>query len=321
MKTLEYKRSWEKGEIDKKTYWTGMREDCTSVLPQLQKLLMESEDCDSISITRDACILEKKNGLRVFFDFSQTICRAEADLIMGRDAEKEDMDYVIRYLQEHDGSVMLDIGANVGLFSLEICQTEKDLTCHVFEPIPRTFEMLKKTAELNGADPSWYHVYNIGMSDETGTVDFYLPAASEAASLQPVNDEFYLRESDENGEYTGKNSMQRVECLVDTVDHFVNENHINRISFVKIDVEGNEKAVLTGAQETLKKYRPLVYCELLRKHAKRFGYHPNDVIALMKALGYECRTIIGKEMTDVKEISENTEETNFFFFPIKKDQG
>ena len=64
---------------------------------------------------------------------------------------------------------------------------------------------------------------------------------------------------------------------MDTIDHFIEEEGITNVDFIKIDVEGNEKAVLEGAYVTIKKERPLIYCELLRKHAKRFGYHPNEV--------------------------------------------
>ena len=88
---------------------------------------------------------------------------------------------------------------------------------------------------------------------------------------------------------------------------------IDNISFIKIDVEGNELKVLKGAIETIVENRPLVYCELLRKHAKRFGYQPNEVIELMYKYGYICKTMCGGELTRIDEITEKTAETNFFF--------
>ncbi len=313
---VDYKEKWKSGEIGKKDYWTVMRENCTSVFPMVQRLLEDNDDCESVSIFAGDCILTKKNGLKMYFDLSQTICRAETDLFMGTDSEKEDMDVVKGYLRDHPCMNILDIGANVGLFSLELYLDGVKSDFHVFEPIPTTYDMLEKTVLLNEVDKSRYHTYNLGMSDKKGSFVFYLPGASEAASLQPLTDEYYLRESTKDGEYTGRSSMKEVECKVSTVDDLVSENSIENIGFIKIDVEGNELFVLRGAEKTLRKNKPLVYCELLRKHAKRFGYHPNEAIELMKNIGYICKTYRNGTLVDIMQIDEDTEETNFYFFPV-----
>ena len=309
----DIKNRWISGEIGKKDYWTIMREKYSCVFPVIQQLLEDNDDCKSVVISSDHTVLEKKNGLKMLFDFGQTICRAETDLFMGIDSEKDDMDCVKQYLKEHPCKNVLDIGANVGLFSLELYLDSKNITYHVFEPIPTTYENLKKTALLNNVDPNHYKTYNLGLSDKNGSFTFYLPAACEAASLQPINDEYYLKQSDEMGNYTGQTSMKEVECKVTTVDEIVSKESIEDIGFIKIDVEGNELFVLRGAQKTLTTYRPLVYCELLRKHAKRFGYHPNEVIALMDKIGYCCKTYRNGRLVDVPEITEDTMETNFYF--------
>ena len=140
-----------------------------------------------------------------------------------------------------------------------------------------------------------------------------MPASNEAASLVENTDEFYRKKADENGRYTGDTEIATVICNVSKVDDFVSENDVSHIDIIKIDVEGNEKYVLEGARETLLRDKPLVYCELLRKHAARFGYHPNDVISFMKELGFFCYTIVDGKRNVVTEITEDTKETNFFF--------
>lgn len=317
MNMIDFKKNWEDGKIEKKLYWTIMREKYISILPQFQQLLKDNDECKAIHISEHGCVLEKNNGLKFYFNFSETICRCECDLIMGQDSEKENMNFVVDYLKKHKCSNILDIGANVGIFSMEIYNEIQDICYHVFEPIPSTYECLLRTIQLNNLDNSKYRPYNLGMSDVDGTFDFYLPGASEAASLRPINDEYYLRESDEMGNYTQRNVMQKVKCKVQTVDNFVCQNNITDIGFIKIDVEGNEFNVLKGASNTLKNQKPLVYCELLRKHAKRFGYHPNDVIAYMKSLGYCCKTIRNSGLVDIELIDEQTVETNFFFISNK----
>lgn len=313
MQMSELQKNWLEGKIDKKLYWTLMRENFTSVLPQIQVILENSDECDEIQITKNGCILKKINGLKLYFDFKQSICRAETDLLMKEDYEKSEMDYISNHLKDNPCLNVLDVGANVGLFSLELNLVNPEICYHLFEPIPTTFEMMEKTAKLNDIDTDKFKMNNEGMSDEKGSFDFYLPGSSEAASLQPINDKFYLKESDEMGNYSGKSTIKKVECKVSTIDTYVEENNIEDIGFIKVDVEGNEKAVLLGAEKTLTKYHPLVYCELLRIHASRFGYHPNDVIDYMKKFDYKCYTMRNDILTPIDEIDEETTETNFFF--------
>ena len=315
MTMIELKEMFETGKIEKKAYWTLMRETYLSILPQLVQMIGKSDDCNAITIDGNQCVLEKSNGLKMYFDFTQSICRAEIDLLMGEDPEEDDMTYVKSILSDKKSGSVLDIGANVGMFSLELYSKNADLDYYVFEPLPTTYKRLEKTVLLNGASGKQYHTYNMGMSNEGGTFDFYMPSTSEAASLRPVDDEFYMKDCDANGKYTGKSRTEVIKCKVSTVDTFVHENDITDIRFIKIDVEGNEKFVLEGAKDTLTEQRPIVYSELLRKHAKRFGYHPNDVISFMADLGYSCHTMRERKLVAIKAVTEETSETNFFFIP------
>lgn len=313
MKLKQLQENWINGYLNKKTYWELAREQYTSALPNIQDILSNSSECEEIRITKDGCILIKSNGLKMYFDFGQSICRAEADLLMKEDPETGGIEFINDYLKNNNCTRMIDIGANVGLFGLELALSNPDIEYHMFEPLPTTFEMLKKTVKLNEVNEDKFVLNNLGMSDEEGSFDFFLPGSSEAASLKPIEDEFYLKESDEYGNYSGKSTMKKVECRVTTLDKYVLDNKIDKIDFIKIDVEGNEKAVLFGAIQTLEKFHPLIYCELLRKHAARFGYHPNDVIEYLKRFGYKCKTIRNNVMVDIEAIDNDTVETNFFF--------
>ena len=313
MKMFELKEAYIKGKINKKLYWTLMRDNYSSIIPQLQQMVKDGADCDSIVISEEGSYLKKKNGVKLFFDFSQTICRAEGDLFMGEDYEKNEMNYIGEYLKKCDCLNVLDIGGNVGSFSLDLSAVEDSLSFYIFEPIPNTYNKLLANIKLNDKEESKFNTYNIGLSDKEGSFDFYLPATDEAASMKPIEDEFYRKGSNEMGEYTGKDKMEKVVCLVDTVDNVVSSKGIDNIGFIKIDVEGNEKFVLKGAKETLSKYKPLVYCELLRIHSARFGYHPNEVIDYMAEFGYKCYVMKDKELIQIDKITEETVETNFFF--------
>lgn len=212
----------------------------------------------------------------------------------------------------NEGDVVFDIGANVGVVSLQLLRDNPHIgKIYAFEPLPSTFAQLSHNLELNGRSRKIV-AFNLGLSNKRGSFDFYLPGTSEAASLQPNRDDYYIQES-VDGILTGREKIEIIKCEVTTLDEFVREQGIDRVDILKIDTEGNEKAILQGGGMVLEKWHPIVYSELLRKHAARFGYHPNEVLAFLRRLGYQCFVLHGEELSPFAEMSDETVETNFFF--------
>lgn len=308
MTVIELRDAFKAGKIEKRLYWRMLRERFLPLI-ELQKSIKDSGNDCSVEINSNDIVLTM-DGVKLAFDFSQTFCRAEGILSLGGNPEQEDFDYISSLIKP--GDVILDIGANVGLVSISLLKAQPEVgKIYAFEPLPDTFAKMKHNIELNGRLEK-IHPVNVGMSDKMGEVVFFLPGAAEAASMQPNMDEFYMQES-VDGQYTGVKKMDKVKCKVTTLDEYVAENNIDRINFIKIDVEGNEKNVLAGGADVLKKHHPIVYCEMLRKHAARFGYHPNEIIEDMRKLGYSCYTLYNGELIPFLEMTEETVETNFFF--------
>ncbi len=91
-----------------------------------------------------------------------------------------------------DGMVVVDVGMNIGLFSIELLRRakERDVACKVFgfEPIPATYAVAKANLEMNGAlapDARQRSIpLNVGCSKESGTVSFtHLPGWSARSSM------------------------------------------------------------------------------------------------------------------------------------------
>jgi FkbM family methyltransferase len=303
------------GEIGKKIYWEFLRDKFRSLL-ECQNVMQKLADGTSIEITKNDIILNY-DKIRIAFDFQQTFSRAETILALGSNPEQDDFCLIENMLEI--GSVVFDIGANVGVFSLFLvshCPSIEKI--YAFEPVPETYRKMLKNLSLNN-DPKQVCPYNIGLSDKAGSFSFYLPGASEAASMQPVTDEFYLRESID-GIYTGRQRSRKISCEVSTLDEIVQANPQKRIDLLKIDVEGNEKFVLEGASSVLRTYQPVVYAEMLRKHAARFHYHPNAIIKFMCSLGYQCYVCVQGRLAVFRQMDEDTVETNFFFLHQKKHE-
>ena len=313
MELDELRENFVNNKIEKRTYWKMMREKYVG-LSEYKKFLNGLDDETSICIKKDDIILDY-NDIKLSFDFSQAICRAEGILNMGGNPEQDDFDFLISCISA--GDVFLDIGANVGIVSLYVNRHAPQVgAVYAFEPLPPTYEHLKHNLLLNG-NPEKIHTFNIGLSNNKGSVDFYLSGADEAASMQPNMDEYYMQECID-GVYTGKKKMEKITCAVDTLDSFVDMHNIENVDIIKIDTEGNEYNVLKGGTNVLKKYTPLVYSEMLRKHAARFGYHPNEIIDFMGTLGYVCFVFSEGKLKRFGYMSEDTVETNFFFLHKEK---
>ena len=193
------------------------------------------------------------------------------------------------------GDVVFDVGAHVGWHTINILKCKGIV--YSFEPIKESYECLKKNLALNNL--SVEKAYNIGFSDENKRCKFYYDTQYSMASSMAN-----LRED--------KDTVV-VECEIARLDDFVVGLSLERLDFIKCDVEGAELFVFKGAIETIKKYKPIIFSEMLRKWAAKFNYHPNEIIDFLKELGYQCYAIHNGQLDEFFKMDETTVEKNFFF--------
>lgn len=197
-----------------------------------------------------------------------------------------------------------DIGANEGWYSFHMMKRFPDLKCYSFEPIPQTYLRARKNLQINGQPTDG--LMNIGLSDKNDTALFYFnEAETGATSLQNI------REIEEGA---------RVECRLRRLDDVVEENAITSMDLIKCDVEGNELFALKGGLKSIEKWKPVIFCEMLRKWCAKFDYHPNDIIEMLENIGYSCYVIENDTLRKISEVTEETTETNFFFLNSEKHE-
>lgn len=137
------------------------------------------------------------------------------------------------------GDVVIDAGANVGLFSG--VAAAKGCRVFAFEPTPVTLGFLKKNL-------SFYDNVAIcpyALCDTEGTVSFNINADLEADKSLGSNS--MLRRNSE---------FQTIDVEGITLDAFVERYAVDRVDFIKADIEGAERLMLRGAQQTLARFAP-----------------------------------------------------------------
>jgi FkbM family methyltransferase len=194
---------------------------------------------------------------------------------------------------------MLDIGANIGWYSLLVDSINKSSSIHAFEPVPNTFKRLSDNCSINQANTITCH--NFGFSSEPGSFPFYFyPEGSGNASIRNL---------------AGRDDAQVIDCELRTLSDFcLDLPPSTSIDFIKCDVEGNELFVFQGSTSVLQKHKPILLVELLRKWCAPFGYHPNEALELMFGLGYSAYGVHSSgALIPIRSILDSTTETNFFF--------
>ena len=159
----------------------------------------------------------------------------------------------------------LDIGANIGVYTYRLSRSAASV--HAFEPHPRLFQILSASG-LHNVVP-----HRVALSSKAGRSTFFLPRAAF-------------------GELSGWGSLvsgrcpsaieeTQIEVETATLDSF----QIGNVSFMKIDVEGHEIAVLEGAHETIASSRPAILVESDLGNRGRFD-------ALLGRHGYRARSFL-----------------------------
>ncbi len=140
-----------------------------------------------------------------------------------------------------DKDIVLDLGANVGMFSA--FASAKGCKVYAFEPTKDTIaRYLNITSLLN---PN-IEIVNMAVSDKSHIqVPFSIDTENSACNgITEISDNVF-----------GHNEKSTtVETI--TIDDFVKENNLNKVDFIKADIEGAERMMLVGAKNTLKEFEP-----------------------------------------------------------------
>ena len=196
--------------------------------------------------------------------------------------EEDSTNAVIKLLK--DGDVALDIGANIGYYSIMMAKIVRNGKVICFEPTKKYFKILSKNVNANKLTN--VQVYNFALSNRIGKFNIFV--GSDSATMHPIN----------KVENRNKETIN-----TQTLDSFVSNNNIKDINFIKIDIDGHEPLFFEGAEKTLNTYKPIIIMEISHQHFRKAGYLAWDFYKYLKDNGYH--------IYDEKHLSEIYDEETF----------
>jgi FkbM family methyltransferase len=154
------------------------------------------------------------------------------------------------------GDVILDVGANIGMFSIRFGRLFRDTTIYAFEPNPSVYRRLVRNISANALTK--VEPINVAIASSAGGRPFFVTGATVTGSL-----------------YEGSSNYTTPSFDAETIalDCFCEMRRIRSIGLLKIDVEGAELEVLKGAIKTLRICKQVVvecHTPQLEKEARIF---------------------------------------------------
>ena len=175
-----------------------------------------------------------------------------------------EMRFITHFLKP--GDAFLDIGANVGLYTLlaASCVGENGFV-EAFEPNPKALKRLRENILLNRLSRVRIHASAVG--SESGMVQF-VTLNEDCCSRIAAESEL-------------PSSTIKVPCVA------LDEVLVGSYAMGKMDIEGAEPLALKGAEHLLSQSNPPVWQLELAGYSKRYGYHTHEIIEWLYERGYE----------------------------------
>lgn len=163
------------------------------------------------------------------------------------------------------GDTFIDVGANVGNFSLHACRRiQPNGKVYSFEPLEENFKTLKKNIQINSAQN--IEAFKIALSDKEGCFMMHVPSRNSSATL----------------------IQSKGEVITETLDGFCTRSGVRESQFIKVDIEGGELDFFRGAEKVLRRSTPVILFESMHSGPA----FPER--SFLKGIGFELYRLNGR---------------------------
>ncbi len=182
-------------------------------------------------------------------------------------------------------ATIIDVGANVGQFTIASAKLIPDVLIHSFEPNPECVAKLRKNVKLLDN----IVIYQLAVGDELGEIPFHVNSHSHSSSILTLADEHM-------GAFPDAREVGTIQVPLSTLDDVFADIELCRPILLKFDVQGYEAQAVRGAEELLKRidyvvleasFKPMYQGEMLFM----------DMVRMMESLGFVFLRPVG-QLTD-----------------------
>jgi FkbM family methyltransferase len=186
-----------------------------------------------------------------------------------------------------DGDI-LDIGANIGYTACVFAAARKPpAKIYAFEPDAASFGTLGETIRRKGLG-NVVEIFNMAVGSADGSLEFW-HNEEHSADHRVVTEQFK----------TSRMAAEKITTVaVTSVDNFVAAHSLQKICFIKIDVQGYELAVCEGMRRTLEKFPGAsVAFEYAPDGMRELGFEPSQLLNFFRASDYQLHILTRHAVT------------------------
>ncbi len=180
--------------------------------------------------------------------------------------ERKTFDFIYNNIKKHKNPVFVDIGANIGIYSF--INKNKGFKIYAFEPNPVAYLALQENLKLNQTNTE---IFNVACGSEDSNM-FLTPIDIiwQAGMVAITDQDTYLP------------------TKVVRVEDYVKE----KVTHVKIDIEGFEPEALKGMERILKEDGPTLFLEINEEYLNAYQWTKDGLVEYLQSLGYNEGKVI-----------------------------
>ena len=215
--------------------------------------------------------------------------------------DEEEIKLVKSFITPNTDSI--DVGVYRGVYSYEMSKYSK--LVHAFEPNPILFDNIEKNLKKIIKNINFH---NCALSDKNDLVTLKIPIRNKDYNKKNYEEYFQMGKASIHN----KNKIDQFESFNIQSKKLDSFNFSNKISFIKIDVEGHEKEVIKGSENTIRNNKPILLVEIEEKYTQQKITH---TINYINSLGYSSFYFFNNELRSTNYLDDLNSFNNFIFKP------
>jgi FkbM family methyltransferase len=203
------------------------------------------------------------------------------------------------------GQIVLDVGANAGLYTLIAAQVVGERGhVYAFEPGRDALALLRHNVKINGL--SNVTIIESAVSNETGEASFGVATDSAMSSLAATD-----RSDQQIAAWTTVSTIR--------IDDAIAKYQIPRVDFIKVDVEGAERLVFEGAGNLLARNESpvTILFEAFAQNCSAFGYTVEQILADLRQVGFQLRCFDRSDLVPVEQVRSGIGSAIYNFVAVR----